>query len=177
MSIIAKDTGGNFTPAPAGPQHIVCCDVVDLGMVKATFSGETKTKPMVRLVWQLGEKDEKTGKRFTISKRYTLSLHKKAALRADLESWRGRAFTAEELAGFDVERVLGIQALANVVHNDKDGKTYANVAAIMPPPKGTAKLVVEDYVRVKDRTPEEREPGSDDDVDEAPSNDAPTSTF
>ena len=40
------------------------------------------------------------GKPFLVRRRYTASLHEKSALRKDLESWRGRAFTNVELDGF-----------------------------------------------------------------------------
>lgn len=159
MPLYAKATGSTFKPAPAGPAMARCCDVVDMGMVKQTFAGETKVKHVCRIVWQLADPDPETGKRPIVQKRYTVSLHEKAALRHDLESWRSRPFTEQELAGFDVEKVIGVPAFLNIVHAHKDGSTYANVMAVMPPPKGTSVPPVADYVRVCDRQPE---PGADD---------------
>ena len=51
-----------------------------------------------------------------LSQFYTLSLSEKANLRHMLESWRGRAFTPEELDGFDLFCLVGIGCLVQVVH-------------------------------------------------------------
>jgi hypothetical protein len=63
-------------------------------------------------------------------------------MRKDLESWRGRPFTQEEVARFDVGNLIGANCQLSIVHKKSaDGsKTYANVAAIMPLPKGAMKL-------------------------------------
>ena len=60
------------------------------------------------------------------------------SLRKVLESWRGRAFTQEELSGFSLENVLGKPCMISVVHKpSKDGtQTYANVGNVMALPKG-----------------------------------------
>jgi hypothetical protein len=76
-----------------------------------------------------------------VGKQYTLSLNEKANLRADLEAWRGRTFTDQELAGFDVKQVLGKSCQLGIVHNANNGKTYANVKAVMGLPKGAPKPV------------------------------------
>jgi hypothetical protein len=124
-----------------------------MGLLEVTFGGTTKTQHKVRLVWQIDEAMD-DGRRFIVQKRYTLSLHKKANLRKDLESWRGRAFTEEELAGFDLEVLLDVNCFLNIVHVVKDSATYANVASIMPLKKGMAKMDAEGYIRVQDRKPE-----------------------
>src|SRR4051794_3571047 len=115
MGIIAKANGGDFVLCPAGAHAGVCVDVIDLGIVESEFNGEKKKAHKVRVVWQI-EEEQDNGKRFTAGKRYTLSLHEKATLRKDLESWRGRPFTNQELDGFDLEKLLGIGALINVIH-------------------------------------------------------------
>lgn len=162
--VVTSNSGKVITPAPAGVAPGVCCDVIDLGMVTEEYDGKKRSSHKVVLVWQIDEINPETGKRFTVGKRYTASLHEKATLRKDLQSWRGRAFTNEELAGFDLDHVLNVCALLNVVHNNKDGKTYANVEAVMPLPKGSQKLLVHEYVRVQDRkdapTPNEQEDDS-----------------
>jgi hypothetical protein len=152
MPIIA--TAGDsktYAPAPAGVHQAVCVDVVDMGILEVTFNGETKKQHKVRLVWQIDELDPERAERFIVQKRYTLSLHEKANLRKDLESWRGKAFTHDELKGFDLEKLITVNAFVNVVQVGKDGKTYANLAAVMPLKKGTPKIEPQKYIRVKDR--------------------------
>jgi hypothetical protein len=170
MPIIAK--GGDsktYTPAPEGVHQAVCVDVIDLGMVKSQFAddktGEPKVQHKVNVVWQIGDKRD-DGKRHQLYKRYTLSLHEKAALRHDLESWRGRAFTFDELAGFDVEKLIGANALVNVQHRkSQDGsRTYANVVAIMPLAKGMPKMAAHDYKRAEPEPVSPQPPPADDDV-------------
>lgn len=147
MSLIAKSNETTFDPAPEGLWPFVCADVVDLGMVEGKYG----TKPMIKIVCQLEERDER-GKRFQVHARYGLSLHAKSRLRPMLEAWRGRKFTQEELQGFDLENLVGACGQVQVVHSIREeGGYYANIQAIVPFPKGTTKLAVEDYVRVKDR--------------------------
>ena len=67
-----------------------------------------------------------------ISREYTLSLHKKANLRADLESWRGKGFTDRELEGFDLENILGKNCMLNIIHKQTEKAIYANIVSVMP---------------------------------------------
>jgi hypothetical protein len=152
MSIIAKGSDGDFEPCPAGMYQGVCVDVIDKGMVPSTYNGEEKIQHKVQVRWQVDEPMD-DGKPYLVTKQYTLSLHEKANLRADLESWRGRAFSAEELQGFDLEKLLGANGQLNIVHNEgRDGRTWANIAAITPLSRGMAKIAMHDYVRVADRS-------------------------
>jgi len=149
MPIIAK-AGADFVPAPEGMHLAVCVDVVDLGLSELTFNGRTYRKHMVRVVWQI-DLNMENGKPFTVSQRFTLSLHKKAALRAAIERWLGRALTEAELGGFDLEELLGWACLLNIVHVVRHGHQFANVSSIMCLPKGMEPLQPRDYVRVTDR--------------------------
>jgi hypothetical protein len=137
MALIAKDSGGgNFELTPAGNHIGVCYMVCDLGDQETTFNGETKTQRKVRISWELPGELMSDGRPFSVSKNYTLSLSEKANLRKDLESWRGRAFTDEELAGFDLFNVLGKACMVNVIHESANNKTYAVVASVASLPKG-----------------------------------------
>ncbi len=150
MAIVAK-AGASFTPCPAGTHAVVCCDVVDLGLIESNFGGKTKKQHKVRIVWQTDEKRD-DGKPHLASRRYTLSLHEKASLRKDLEAWRGRPFTDEELQGFDVESVIGVPCLLSVIQEARSGTIYANVNALMRLPKGMAAPKIDPaYVRSQDR--------------------------
>jgi hypothetical protein len=149
VSIIVSYTKGDYTPAPEGLHQAVCIDVVDLG-IKATQWGD---KHKVQIRWALEERDPKTDRAFLVTSQYTMSLHKKAQLRQQLEAWRGRKFTEEELKGFDLEKLIGVNCQLQVVHNLGDeGSVFANVQAVVPLGKGMAKLPIpEGYVRVADR--------------------------
>lgn len=146
MAIVATDTGGggDFSPMPVGNHVAVCNQVVDLGqqrVVSQMYGDKVKHQVWIRwetpeeqLEWEDRDGNKQIGNR-VIGKTYTVSLHENANLRGDLESWRGRPFTQEELQGFDISKLLGAPCMVNVTHTEKNGKTYANVAAITPLPK------------------------------------------
>lgn len=149
MPLVAKDTGGgsDFTPVPEGTHLAVCNMVVDLGLQETTYQGEPKIKHQCFIRWELPneriEYNDKQGQRqngpMSIGKTYTLSLGEKANLRKDLEAWRGRAFTKEELAGFDLFKLAGVPCQVSVVHEEKNGKVYANIRGVAGWPKGMPK--------------------------------------
>lgn len=151
MAILVKaGESKSYQPAPAGVHQAVCVDVIDKGLLEVTYAGETKIQHKIVIAWQIDElRDD--GKRYLLFKRYTASLHEKANLRKDLQSWRGRAFTSDEERGFDVESIIAANCLVNVQHNIVGDKTYANVVAVMPMHKGMTKIAPLDYVREKDQ--------------------------
>lgn len=141
MPIIAK--GGEnkvFHLVPAGTYQAVCSNVWDIGLQEKEFKGKKVVQHKCIILWELNETiesdDEYSGKRFTISKKYTLSLNAKATLHKDLLAWRGRAFSTEEIKGFDLEKLIGVNAMLSIIHNEVGDKTYANVSAVMKLAKG-----------------------------------------
>lgn len=111
MSLIAKEKGGSSIP-PLDPDvyEAVCTAIIDLGTQTTEYEGVSKTARRVFFTWAVdGETVEIDGeaKPRVISREYPVSLHERARLRADLEGWRGKPFTKDELAGFDLKNVLG----------------------------------------------------------------------
>jgi hypothetical protein len=157
MAIVAREPESKFTPAPEGLHQAVCVDVVELGLVQTPWGEKEK----VEIVWQLDFVNDELDRRFEVRKWYGLSLHEKANLRKDLECWRGRKFTADELKGFDLEKLIGANCQLQVIHNITDeGKVYANVQAIVPHNSKVPKLAPEDYIRKKDRPKDQKNGGS-----------------
>lgn len=138
MGLIATKTASNFEMTPAGAQVARCYRVIDLGTQTTEWQGQQKKAHKVMLSWELlGDDRMADGRPFSISKRYTVSTHEKSNMRKDFESWRGRPFTPAEEATFEISNVVGAYCLLNVTHNaGGDGNVYANVASIMPVPKG-----------------------------------------
>lgn len=142
MALIAKDKGGDYEPIPEDLHLAICYGIWDLGMQFYDYYHQIIHKVVIN--WELPEVRgdfEKNGKKVNlpraISKKYTLSLHKKAGLRKDLESWRGKKFTEEELSkGFDLKKLLGVPCQIQVLHNKVEDKIYANVSAIIKAPQG-----------------------------------------
>jgi len=149
MSLMARRPQTARALAPAGIHSAVCVDVQDLGLQTGAYGAKHK----IRLVWQLDALDPEAGRRVEVARVYTLSLHERAALRKDLERWRGRAFTDQELdLGFDLEKVIGANCQVLVSHSlGENGTLYANVDSLLPAAKGAPKLAPEAFTRLKDR--------------------------
>jgi hypothetical protein len=120
------------------------------------YLGKTQRKHKIVIVWKIDENLDDGGP-FFVRRRYTCSLHEKAILRRDLESWRGRPFTDQELQAFDLENLLSVGCLTNVIHETRNGSVYANVASVMRLPRGMTAPVPGDYVRVIDRPSAQRD--------------------
>lgn len=141
--LIARATQtSTFKPVPPGSHLARCYRIIDLGTQKTTFNGESKSIKKVMFQFEVHSEDDdgplKTdkGEPMSISKNYTLSLSDKAVLRADLEAWRGREFSREELQGFELKNVLGAWCLITVTRaTGNDGKEYTNITAVSPVPK------------------------------------------
>lgn len=133
--------GGDFTPPPAGTHLATCYRVIDLGTQLGEWKGKPKQQYKIIISWEL-HCDEKMddGRAFTVSQRYTYSMSEKANLRKNLESWRGVPFTEADFAGppngFHIRKLIGAPCLLSIIHESKDGKTYANIASISRLMKG-----------------------------------------
>jgi hypothetical protein len=135
MGLTAKDKGdGNFELIPEGLHTAICFAVIDLGTQYSQMFDKAQQK--VCIMWEFPDLLMEDSRPFVISNIYTLSLHKKSNLRQHLESWRGKSFTDEELAGFDLTVLIGIPCQIQVVHNHKNENTYANISTIVNAPKG-----------------------------------------
>lgn len=130
---LPKSEGGNFELVPAGTFVARCYRFIDLGSHEQSFQGESKgLKRLVMIGFELPTEFMEDGRPFTIHKRYTWSTHEKANMRKDLESWRGAKFNDSDFGpgGFNVKNLLGVPATLNIVHSDRDGQSYANIASI-----------------------------------------------
>jgi hypothetical protein len=138
----AKATS-NIPVIEAGTYAARCYSMVHIGTVEDEYKGKKIKVNRVRLTWELPTElyvfDEEKGEQpRVISKEYTLSLSEKANLRKDLEAWRGKQFTQEELDGFDITAVVGAPCQVSVVNkvSKSSGNTYAQVTAVSKTMKG-----------------------------------------
>lgn len=141
MSTIVKKTGTDFVLPPTGTHRSRCYRVIDLGTQRKTWNNQEKLLHEVLIGFELSDEPMDDGRPFVTSARYTASLHEKANLRHMLESWRGKAFTDQELEGFQLKNVIGAACLLTLAHekNVKGDRTYANIKAITPLAKGMEK--------------------------------------
>jgi hypothetical protein len=133
-------------PAPEGPHLAVVADVEAKDAVQTQFG----VRDLLRLVFEIEATNPSNGKRLTVSRSFTASLHAKGALRPFLESLVGRALNDEKLRanGFDPESLIGHSCMVVLKHEQgKDGQTYSNIVGAYPLPQGTEPLTVKDYHR------------------------------
>lgn len=139
---VGGNGGGDFKRAPAGSHIAVCNLVADCGMQPGSGAFPLPKRKIYIRFEIPGERIEyeKDGKHtegpLTIGSFYTASMHEKATLRKHLEGWRGKAFTDDEAAAFDVSAIIGKACMLSVVETEKGGKTYSNIAGIGAMPKG-----------------------------------------
>ena len=129
-----------FKVAPVGSHLARLYRIIDLGTQKSEYMGQVKMLRKVKFFWELHGDDLKIeGKPLIQTRNYTLSLGDKASLRKDLESWRGKSFTDDELRGFDLTNLLDKWCMITVQHRESNGKTYADAVAVTPVPAVVAK--------------------------------------
>ena len=129
--------GGDFEQPPVGTAIARCIKIIDIGTQKGEWQGKATIKRQCVIGWELPTElmtdGEYQGKPFTVSRFYTASLGEKANLRKDLENWRGRAFTDQELGGFDSKNIIGKPCMLSLTANDKN---KVRVTGVMAAPKG-----------------------------------------
>ena len=151
-----SSTTGPFELCPQGGAQLVCCDVVDIGMVKSQYNGEEKMQHKVRLKFQTNLK-MKDGKPYLVQRQFTWSMYKSAGLRKFCEQWRGRPFSDQEADEFDFDRLIGVNGWGSIVHNQTKRGVFADIMSLVPMPPGLVPLVVSDYIRVQDRPKDQQD--------------------
>ena len=138
MSMIAKSEGNsNIKRLEDGVYTAVSSMLIDMGIQKSEKYGKSSRKFII--VWNIeNEFVEVNGEKLprVMSKEYTMSLGEKSNLRKDLQAWRGKQFTPEELEGFNLYNILNKGCQLQILNTENNGKTYTNIVSIMALPKG-----------------------------------------
>lgn len=142
MKFPAK-ASADFAICPAGNHVAICNAVVDLGMQPGSGQyPDPKHQVYVRFelpteqIKYVKDGQEVTGP-MSIGRTFTASMSEKANLRKFIESWFGKKFPTDAAASdFDHAALLSRKCLVNVTHTEKGEKTYANISAATPIPKG-----------------------------------------
>ena len=132
LTLTCKDSG-DFKPHPEGIHPAVCVDVMDLGLVETDFQGVKKMVNKVKLTFE-SEALTDDGKRCTVFRSFSASLHPKSNLAAFAGKWRGRPVLPGETISLD--KLIGASCTLVISHQqNKVGKTYANIDAVSKPTK------------------------------------------
>jgi hypothetical protein len=146
LTVSASSGGSNFIQVPPGMHLAMCYRIIDLGTQQTEYLGQIKHQPKVMFQFEVHGEDDaggtlmtSTGDPLSVSKNYTLSLSEKSNLRKDLQTWRGKEFTEEELKAFDLKNVLGQWCMLSITHREYNGKTYCNIENVNPVPSAIRK--------------------------------------
>jgi len=145
MKIKNTNTGGggnDFDPIPEGLHQAVCVAVVGTGEQVTTYNDVEKIQEKVWITWEIPAERRKWTTKDEVehegpammSQEYTLTQDERSKLRKHLKGWRGKDFTIEEFASFDIETLLGVNCQIMVTHSTgkKDpSKVYANVNTLI----------------------------------------------
>lgn len=142
MSLIVRKS--DFPICPEGIYQAVCYAVFDLGTQECFYMGHQRNRRQVAICWETKienlwvENGSKEGlrlaeTRFTLTKIYTKSVHPRSQLMKDLQSWRGRLYTAEEInQGIKLDNLLGHNCQLQIVHKVIGERNYPRITAVMP---------------------------------------------
>lgn len=142
-----KSTRTFELPKP-GTVHAVLAEIRDLGLIDQVYNGKAKKVHKVLFRWQLAELDEEKQPKRQYE-RFTLSLHEKAGLRKRIKEMFGK----EPPASLDLEKLTGYNGDLVITHNEKDGKKYANIAAVIPRLKDAPKLAIVAIPQKEEKVP------------------------
>src|SRR5437868_2099628 len=118
-------------------------DVEDLGMVETSWG----KKPKTRFVWMLNVRDS-NGEPIRVFQTFTASLHEKAGLRRAIKGMLGK----DPGTRYDLETLLGKQAMLNIERREYEGNVYASVTAVLRASKESGAVEIPaNFQRAKDK--------------------------
>lgn len=122
---------------PEGVHNARCIQLVDLGTQETEWEGKISMKHQIKLAFELVDEtaifnEDKGEQNFVLYRTYTLSLAPKATLAIHISAWLNKKFGKSD--SFDLNELLNAPCQIQVRHNES--KEYANIVAIMAPPKG-----------------------------------------
>ena len=138
MSLVVKESEKSSIPnLEDGVYTAISSMIIDLGLQRNERFDKDQRKFL--MIWEIVGETITIGEDVLpriINKEYSYSLGEKSNLKKDLESWRGQAFTEEELKGFNLLNVLNKGCQLQIINKENNGKTYNNIAGIMALAKG-----------------------------------------
>ena len=144
-----SSSNSKFESCPEFTGSAVCVDITPL----RKRQGQYGEQEVFKVVFEVDMDKDEGGRYCVWSRNFTPTLNEKSNFRKFLRGWFGRDLTETELKDFETDVLLGKPAQVVVVHEFKDGETYANIAACTAHRGGAPLAPSGQYQRVKDRQP------------------------
>jgi len=129
-----KNEGSDRELPEDGTYPFVCVQIVDLGTQKSDQYEDTRK---ASFGFQLVDEETSDGKAVMVYRKFPLKVGPKSHLGQALKSWLG--ITVGKGEEFDFDECLGKPGMLTIQQTEPDnnGKIYANITALVKPPKGT----------------------------------------
>ena len=127
-----SEDAGDFILAPAGVTAATLITLSYLGKHESTWQGQVRERELVGLSWELAERGP-DGRGLSVTETLTASLHPKAVFYSRVLALTGGQ---EPPPGFNLAELLGRSAIVTIQHAVRGDRTYANVGAVGPLPRG-----------------------------------------
>lgn len=131
----SKSESGSFEIPTEGSHVASLYCLAFLGQHVNTFSN--KLQELVGLGWQTEETDSE-GRPLTVLETVTFSMYERSKLFGRIVALNGGK---EPQPGLDLRALLGKSSIITVTHTAKGDKTFANVTAASPLPRGMAGII------------------------------------
>jgi hypothetical protein len=143
MAIIAtSEATSNIPLIETGSYPATCFKMIHVGTVSDEFEGKPTKANKVILFFEFPTemykfKEDSEEEPRILNQEFTLSLGAKSKLLPFLNSWRGKPFTAEEAAAFDVSKLIGVPCFISIGSKvSKKGKEFNYIVSALSLPKG-----------------------------------------
>lgn len=123
---LSVTSGGDFKPCPEYLGFAVLVDITEPKMMTSQY-GERLT---FKFVFEIDLKQDDGTPYAVWSAPMGLSYSPRSNLKKFLDKWLKRDLTIEEKS--DLDKLIGIPATISVVHEEHEGKTFANIAMCVP---------------------------------------------
>lgn len=126
---------GSFKQPPTGNQVARCYRILDLGTQHGDWQGKPTVNNQILLQFELPKQLMDNGEPYSVSifiNNFLGTKAKKSKLRILLETWRNKPFSEEEVARFDLNKVLGKAGIVTLIEKEAGGKVViAGVGPLM----------------------------------------------
>jgi hypothetical protein len=138
MSYVMRNNSSKFEIPSEGVHQAVLVDVIALGEVETGYGPKQK----LRFRWLVDELGT-FGKPLGVIASYNNTWHEKSSLRRDIKAMLGR----DPGEQFDLASLIGQNCRLVIKHAEHEGKTYANIGAVLRLEAGITTMSIPEHFR------------------------------